>query len=446
MHSLPLPIRALRLARWLTVFVAFAACGETVAPVADPVAAIALVTPPSETAYRNVPLVIQPVLELRSAAGEPVRRAGVEVRAEVSSGSLAGTVTVMTDAEGRAAFTDLVVNGSGLVVLSFSCCDLSPAEHPLAVYLGEAGNVLGLSSPQRVEARAGTTLVPGPAVNLTSEFWMPVEGAAVHFALEGGGTIPATSVMTNAEGVAELPSFVFPDRPGTSLLHASTETGQRVTFVLKATADGEVQLLGAASGLTGEPGGEFVAPPVLVTYGGVPQSGVAVEFQRLGAEGPVTVRAVTDASGTARSVRLPLSRDPGTNVYEVWAIGYSSTPLMLEVFGTPDAPLRLEAGTPFDVSGLEDAQGRTFLWIRVANSTGAPVMNVPVRMREVGEAGLVEWWDMFGPAGTGGAYPTDELGGVALSWRVPTEPGTYRVEVSASYIAEPLVFTAIRGE
>ena len=440
------PCRAPRIALSLSLLLlAVASCGESTAPEREQVASIALVTPPPETAMRNVPLAVQPVVELRSAGGERLRQAGVEIQAEVSGGTLGGTTSVTTDAEGRAAFTDLAVNGQGGVVLRFRCCDVAPAEHPLAVYLGEAGNVLGLSSPQTVEARAGTTLLPGPAVNLTSELSLPVEGAVVHFTLEGGGTIPVTSVTTNAEGVAQLPSFVFPDRPGTSLLHARTEAGQHVRFTLKATADGEVQFVGAASGYTGEPGAQFTAPPVLVTYWGVPQAGVAVAFTRSGgSDGPVAVRVVTDASGQTPAVSLPLSRDAGTNLYEVLAIGYSTNPLVLEAFGAPGAPLRLIAGTPSDVSSLENESGRTLIWVAAVNSAGAPAAGVPVRMRKVGEAGVLEWWDMFGPAGASGEHPTDEFGGVALSWQVPSEPGTYRIEVSAPYVAEPLVFTAVR--
>jgi hypothetical protein len=351
----------------------------------------------------------------------------------------------MTDAEGRAAFTDLSIDGEGGVVLRFSCCEVAPTEHPLSMYLGAAGNVLGLNSPQRFEARAGTTLTPGPSVNLVSELFLPVEGAVVHFSLTGPGSLPVTSVTSNAEGIAELPSFVFHDRPGTSLLHASLETGQRITFVMKATADGKVELLRDGSALVGEPGSGFVAPSVLVTYGGVPQSGVTVEFLRSGGSGgPVEVTALTDASGKTPPVILPLSPTAGVNVYEAWAIGYSATPTVLEILGVPGGgPLELESSAPADVMPLEDAYGATYLSFRVVSATGAPVMGIPIRFSEEGEAGVVEWWDMFGPAGSGEAI-TDELGSGVIRWLVPWASGTYRIRVSSPASAETLAFTAVR--
>ena len=424
-------------------------CEESTSPEGEPeqVVSIAVVTPPPDMADRNVTFEVQPVVELRSAAGARIRRAGVEIQATVSPGTLGGTTSVMTDAEGRATFTDLAVDGQGgLVTLRFSCCEAAPAEHPLVVHLGAAGIVLGAISPQRVEARAGTELTPGPSVNLTSEFFMPVEGAVVRFALEGPGTIPVDSVVSDAQGVAELPSFTLHDRPGTSLLHARLESGQNITFVLKATAEGEVELLDGGEALIGEPGGEFIVPPIRVTYGGVPQSNVRVSFLRSGgSDGPASVSAVTDANGMTPPVALPLSPEQGINVYEAWAIGYSATPLVLEIVGSPGAPFSLVSREPADVSALEGSNGRTFVGVRMMNSAGEPVMDAPVRFSELGEAGVVEWWDMFGPAGVG-TYPTDELGWVMVSWRVPSNPGTYRIQVESPYAAVPLIFTAVREE
>ena len=75
---------------------------------------LAIATQPSSSAEVGVPFGRQPVIQLRDAAGNDVARSGVPVTAAIASGpgSLGGTATRTTDANGRANFTDLRINGA----------------------------------------------------------------------------------------------------------------------------------------------------------------------------------------------------------------------------------------------------------------------------------------------------------------------------------------------
>jgi len=68
---------------------------------------------PSPTATVGVVFTPQPVVQLKSGAGGDLATAGVAVTVNIvaGGGTLAGTATVNTDAQGRATFTDLAISG-----------------------------------------------------------------------------------------------------------------------------------------------------------------------------------------------------------------------------------------------------------------------------------------------------------------------------------------------
>jgi hypothetical protein len=89
--------------------VTFQATGAAGSP-----SALALTTQPSNSAQVGVQFGRQPLIQLRDAAGNDVGRSGVAVTAAIASGpgSLGGTATRTTDANGRASFNDLRINGA----------------------------------------------------------------------------------------------------------------------------------------------------------------------------------------------------------------------------------------------------------------------------------------------------------------------------------------------
>lgn len=90
--------------------VTFTATGVLGAP-----SRLAIVTQPSQTAQIGTPFGRQPVIQIRDGQGNDVNQSGVSVTAAIASGAgtLGGTATRVTDAQGRATFTDLRINGAG---------------------------------------------------------------------------------------------------------------------------------------------------------------------------------------------------------------------------------------------------------------------------------------------------------------------------------------------
>lgn len=74
---------------------------------------------------------MQPVIGLVDAWGNQVSQAGVTVTAEIQSGTgtLSGTLSLVTDEEGLARYPDLAITGrlSGAHLLRFLSAGLEPA-------------------------------------------------------------------------------------------------------------------------------------------------------------------------------------------------------------------------------------------------------------------------------------------------------------------------------
>ena len=126
--------------------VLFSACSDGPGAVSRDTKLV-VVQAPSGSAHSAAPLQQQPVVALEDAAGEPVARRGVTVRAQLVSGSGSlSNATAVTDSSGQAAFTALSITGAvGAYGLQFSADGMtsSPAS-TVAVEetLCESGGVL----------------------------------------------------------------------------------------------------------------------------------------------------------------------------------------------------------------------------------------------------------------------------------------------------------------
>jgi hypothetical protein len=102
---------------------------HTVAAPLPPVLAIR--TQPSSDAAPSQPFGQQPALALRAGDGSELHQAGIAIGAELASGSgaLLGTTSAVTDADGRAAFTDLAISGpAGSYTIRFTASGFGPVE------------------------------------------------------------------------------------------------------------------------------------------------------------------------------------------------------------------------------------------------------------------------------------------------------------------------------
>jgi hypothetical protein len=167
--------------------------GFTNVAVAAPSPALALVTQPSSAASAGVPFAQQPVLQLQDPTGAPLSREDVRVTVGVASGggSLGGSTSARSDANGRVTFEDLSIRGEpGTRTLIFAAEGFSPAtSSPIVVASGPPS--LERSSASVPDGTAGA--VTSISIRLEDQFGNPVEG--------GVGLISVTVTGANPLGL-----------------------------------------------------------------------------------------------------------------------------------------------------------------------------------------------------------------------------------------------------
>ena len=145
-----------------------------------PATQLVIVAQPSASAVSGVVLVAQPVVELRDASNTPVLQAGVVVTVVKASGTgtLGGTLTATTNAQGRATFTSLVINGVGPHTLSFSAPTVTSASStPIAVNTPPAIQLMFVTHP--AGATSGLAFAVQPVIELRDANDQPVAQAGV---------------------------------------------------------------------------------------------------------------------------------------------------------------------------------------------------------------------------------------------------------------------------
>ena len=148
--------------------------------------ALGITTHPSGNAHVGVPFARQPVIQVRDASGNPVATPGVTVTAAVGngSGSLIGTTTQTTDANGRATFTNLGITGA-------------TGRHRLI--FAASGFTSVTSGPIDVRAAPTSTSI----VSHTPDPSQPGQGVEVVFEVTTAGGPPTGSVRVTASGGSE---------------------------------------------------------------------------------------------------------------------------------------------------------------------------------------------------------------------------------------------------
>jgi hypothetical protein len=178
----------------------FSASATTGAPTA-----LVIVRQPSSTAASGAPFAQQPVIELRDAAGNPVRQAGVNVTAAIATGggTLGGTTQRVTDGDGRAVFTDLSITGSpGPRTLSFTAAGFTSVRSTtILVSVGApSGSRSTVSAnPASFEAGNGSSTI---TVTVRDASGTPIPGVAVQISISGSGNTVTQPGSTSAAGVA----------------------------------------------------------------------------------------------------------------------------------------------------------------------------------------------------------------------------------------------------
>lgn len=191
--------------------VAFTATG-----VAPPSPHLVVVTQPSDNASAGVPFTRQPVLQLQDVVGAPLARPDVPVTVQIASGggSLGGSTTARSNADGVVSFTDLSIHGRpGDRTLIFAASDFtSVVSADIAVAPGPPlPSASSASVPANGTAGAATTIT----VQLQDAFGTPVEGAAGDIAITIAGPNPASGLDVTDRGDGSYSASYTPIHTGT---------------------------------------------------------------------------------------------------------------------------------------------------------------------------------------------------------------------------------------
>ena len=268
----------------------------------------------------------------------------------------------------------------------------------------------------------------------------PLEGVAVRFAVTaGGGTLSATTPMTDANGQAES-TLTLGDEPGTNTVEASAEgISQTAAFNVEASLPPPVAtsltivLGGNQTGLTGE---ALVNPFVIEVRDQYddPMAGVTVTFGVLTGGGSLSHTSVdTDADGLAQTT-LTLGSEPGTNTVEASAEGISqSTVFNVEASLPPPVATSLTivlGDNQTDLTG--EALVNPFV-IEVRDQYDDPMAGVTVTFGVLTGGGSL----------SAATATTDANGRAESTLTLGSGTGTNTVEVSVEGITEAAIFNAV---
>ena len=322
----------------------------TVASVPPTPTQLAVVTQPGG-AVSGVAFTAQPVIELRDAQNQPVQQSGVVVTVAkaLGSGTLSGTLTATTNAQGRATFTNLTITGTGPHTLSFAATGLSgttsqsftvasvpPTPTQLAVVTQPGGAV------------SGVAFTTQPVIELRDAQNQPVQQSGVVVTAAkalGSGTLSGTlTATTNAQGRATFTNLTITGTGPHTLSFAATglsgTTSQSFTVASVPPTPTQLAVVtqpgGAVSGVA------FTTQPVIELRDAqnqpVQQSGVVVTVAKASGSGTLsgTLTATTNAQGRATFTNLTIA---GTGAH---TLGFSATGLT----GTTSQSFTVTSGTP----------------------------------------------------------------------------------------------------
>jgi Big-like domain-containing protein len=190
-------------------------------------AKLAITKVPSTRARSRAPLVIQPVLQVQDASGNPVRQGGVVVTASVTApNTTLGGAAATTDESGKATFTALVITGiPGPKDLTFSAPNLQSAT--ARVLLPSVAAVTA-SATHPTSAIVGST-IGGPVITWTfldaSTGGRPVADADFTVQLPSGGTVVAPQ-FSDEFGTVQVSNWTLGTTAGKQYLELRLPDGR----------------------------------------------------------------------------------------------------------------------------------------------------------------------------------------------------------------------------
>ena len=380
------------------------------------------------------------VVEVRDQYNDSMEGVTVAFIVRAGGGSLSDT-SVITDANGLAESTLTLGSDPGTNTVEASVKGISQ----MAVFSAEANlpppepTVLSIVSGDNQNGLTGATLMNPFIVEVRDQYNDSMEGVTVAFIVRaGGGSLSDTSVITDANGLAESTLTLGSD-PGTNTVEASVKgISQMAVFSAEANLPPpEPTVLSIVSGdnQNGLTGATLMNPFIVEVRDQYndPMEGVTVAFIVKAGRGSLSdTSVITDANGLAESW-LTLGSDPGTNTVEASVKGISQMAVFsAEANLPPPEPTVLSIISGDNQNGLTDATLMNPFIVEVRDQYNDPMEGVTV-------AFIVK-------AGRGSLSDTSvitDANGLAESWlTLGSDPGTNTVEASVKGISQMAVFSA----
>jgi adhesin/invasin len=358
-------------------------------------------------------------------------------------GGTVAPATVTTNESGDATTQWTLGNSVGVQTLNAQVGTLTPLTISANVTPG-APAAVAISAGNAQTGAVGSALPTRPAVVVRDAAGNPVQGVQVNFTVtQGGGSIPAGTILTDAQGVATGPQWTLGPTAGAQTLQATVlangVTGNPLTFTATATA-GAPARLEAVSGTASQTATVGTAlssgtlPAVTVRDAqGNPVQNVPVTFAITGGGGTGTgLTATTDVNGVARIGGFTLGTTAGPNTITATATGVTGSAAFV-ITGTPGAAA---SGTIAGGNNQEVRAGGALQVgpsVRVVDQFGNPVAGVTVNF-VVTSGGA----SLLGSTQTTNSQGIATVGGVTLG----ATPGTATIEARIAGVTTPIVFRA----
>ena len=243
----------------------------------------------------------------------------------------------------------------------------------------------------------GQELANPLVVLVTDQNGNPVEGVAVQWAAQGGGSVSAETVQTGSDGRASVRRTLGtePGEQGTTAAVSGLD-GSPITFVSTAT-DGESLILALETQPSGtaQSGVELAVQPVIQLKdpdgNDLPQSGLEVTAS-LGGTGTLggTVARATDASGRATFTDLKITGAAGSYTLQFTAPGAGQTVSNPIVVGGGPAGIAITTNPPVGALDGEVFDPTVQPVVQVTGEGGEPAAGVQVMASKASGSGTLE--------------------------------------------------------
>jgi adhesin/invasin len=285
-------------------------------------------------------------------------------------------------------------------------------------------------------ANAGTPLPQPVVVRVLSKKGRPVSGATVRFrGVDGMGSAEPAIATSDSQGRVRV-RWTLGDLAGVQHLLVTADGADSSTMIA-AEADPvatntklvavQEHVTGAIGAAVNDPVGVRVTDAMGRLLAGVPVTWTALDG---GSAQGLTLR--TDSAGEARA-RWVLGGRAGTqHIRAQVGTGRSVPPLMISAAVLPGAPHGVTVVSGDHQKGRVGAELPKSVVLRVVDSTGNPVADVPLALA------------ISGGALADSSVRTDSTGKVSLRWHLGRDMGSYTLSarVAGNDHASPAVVTA----